>query len=320
MGQSGGRSGPFLLAILEPMVAGFALLLLTQNAIDLKPIASVRHPGIPEMSGIVRSKTYKDVYWVQNDSGNPAVLWPIRLDGTVIKPPKQTGFWVNESEPGKEEWPGIKVPSARNVDWEDITLDGSTLYVSDLGNNGNARKDLGVYVMPEPDPSRSTQTAQPKFLPIRYPDQTAFPPDNFEFDCEAIFIRNHKLYVITKHRKGSSSLVPLDSAKLYRLESAYTDRPNILKKLDERAGLGGWVTGAGLSPSGKTLAVLTNAPVASIWFFDVSRAGEKMLSAPSKQVLLKNAKQAEGICFENDKYVIVNNEQRELFRVTVPTK
>jgi hypothetical protein len=97
-----------------------------------------------------------------------------------------------------------------------------------------------------------------------------------------------------------------------------SDKTNVLKKIDERSGLGGWVTGAGLSPSGKKLAVLTNMPIASLWIFDISKAGEALLSAPAKQIRLANAKQAEAVCFEDEGHVIINNEDRDLFRVAVP--
>lgn len=300
------------------MLAAVVLLALSQTTLDLKAVATVKHPAIDEMSGIVLSRTYPGVFWVHNDSGDSARIFPIRADGSVVKPPYESDFWVNSQEAGKTEWPGIKIVNAHNVDWEDIAIDGDTLYVSDLGNNGNARRDLGVYVLPEPNPSATGETRALKFLPIRYPDQTTFPSAVWHFDCEAIFVLKHKLYVITKHRKDGNFAVPEDSAKLYRLDTSYTDRPNVLKKLDEREGLGGWVTAADLSPNGRTLAVLCNAPVASIWFFDIGRMGDAMLNAPSKRILLKNARQAEAICFENDKSVLVTNEQRDIFRVATP--
>jgi hypothetical protein len=300
------------------MLAALALLAFGQTTIDLKAIATVKHPPIGEMSGIVQSRTYPGVFWVHNDSGDSARIFPIKADGTLIKPTYETDFWVNTPEEGKKEWPGIKIVDAHNVDWEDIAIDRDILYVSDLGNNGNARRDLGVYVIPEPNPNATGETRSLKFLPIKYPDQTTFPSAVWHFDCEAIFVFKGKLHIITKHRKDGNFAVPEDSAKLYRLETAYTDKPNVLKKLDTREGLGGWVTAADLSPNGKTLAVLCNAPVASIWFFDLQRTGDGMLNAPSKRILLKNARQAEAICFENDKSVLVTNEQRDIFRVAAP--
>lgn len=301
-----------------PMLAALILLAASQSTIELKPIAKVEHAPVAEMSGIVKSRTYAGVYWVHNDSGDVARVFPIRLDGTVVKPSFETDFWVDKPVAGLKEWRGIEVANAQNIDWEDIAIDGDRLYIADLGNNGNARRDLGVYVLDEPNPEATGVARALKYLPIKYPDQIAFPPGIWHFDCEAMFVRGGKLYIVTKHRKDGQFLVPEDSAKLYRLDTELTDQANVLVKLDEREGLGGWVTAADVSPDEKTLAVLCNAPQASIWFFDLSRTDKAFLSAPSKRVLLKNARQAEALCFEDDRNVIVTNEQREIFRVAVP--
>jgi hypothetical protein len=58
-----------------------------QDALELKPHAVVQHKPIDEMSGIARSRTYEGVYWVHNDSGDRARIFPIRLDGSVVIPP-----------------------------------------------------------------------------------------------------------------------------------------------------------------------------------------------------------------------------------------
>lgn len=314
----------FLLAVLLhtlEMLALFAFLALGQAepaTLDLKPVATARHPSVNEMSGIVQSRRYPGVFWVHNDSGDDARIFSIRANGDVVKPPYEDRFWVNIAEPGKAEWPGIKIANATNVDWEDIAIDGETLYLADMGNNGNARRDLGVYVVPEPNPEATSVVRALKFLPIRYPDQISFPPKDWFFDCEAMFTYRGKLHFITKHRKDGKVFLPDAGARLYRLDSQHTDRSNVLKKLDERADIGGWVTAADLSPNGRTLAVLCQAPVASIWFFDISRAGDRMLSAPSRRVVLRGAKQAEAIGFVDERTVLVTNEQREMFRIAVP--
>ena len=40
-----------------------------------------------------------------------------------------------------EPWPGIAILDAWNVDWEDITFTDGHLYIGDVGNNGNGRRD-----------------------------------------------------------------------------------------------------------------------------------------------------------------------------------
>lgn len=282
----------------------------------LVPIAQVKHPPIDEMSGIVKSRRYPDTYWVHNDSGDVARLFAVRGDGSVIVPTwLASSYSADVAVEGKPVYLGIGVSLAANYDWEDIALDDDTLYIADTGNNGNARRDLGVYVVPEPNPAAVEGTRITKWLPIAYADQKAFPPEQWHFDCEAIFVVKHKLYFVTKWRVGDKIGQPDKGASLYRLDTEYTDRTNVLKLVDTRADLGGWVTAADVSPDGKTLAVLCQAPVASVWLFDISSGGDKFLSRPARRLVLNGAKQCEAICFDDAGSLLVTNEQRDIFRV-----
>jgi hypothetical protein len=148
------------------------------DALELKPHAVVQHKPIDEMSGIARSRTYEGVFWVHNDSGDRARIFPIRLDGSVVIPP----FVSRRDSSDRPEDPsvvyeGIHIEGAVNIDWEDIAIDGDTLYIADVGNNGNARRDLAVYVVKEPNPEATLQAHALKRVPVAYSDQKAFPDD-----------------------------------------------------------------------------------------------------------------------------------------------
>jgi len=275
----------------------------------------VKHPPIAEMSGIEKSQVHPDTYWVHNDSGDSARIFAINGKGQALMPPFETGFWADTPVAGKKEWPGIKVENASNIDWEDITLDRGNLYISDMGNNGNARRDLGVYVLAEPNPLATSSIRALKFVPVRYPDQTAFPPKKWQFDCEAMFALRGKLFFVTKHRLDDKIGIPQDSAKLYRLDSMRLDRDNVLTKLDETDGLGGWVTAAAASPDGKRIAILCQALRQSVWILDGRATGDKFLSAPKRRIPLSGLKQAEAICFDGNDTVVITNEQRDMFRL-----
>lgn len=291
-----------------------ALLLGFQG---IAKIGTAIHPPVNEMSGIVKSRTYKDVYWVHNDSGDTARIFPILAGGSVIFPPSATGYWANTAVPGKQEWPGVRIDNASNVDWEDIAYDGSNLYLGDVGNNGNSRQDLGVYVVPEPNPSTAFHVPAAQFIKIQYPDQTAFPPSAWEFDCESIFFLRGKLYFVTKHRLGGQIGIPSDSAKLYRLDSMRTDRVNVLTKVDQVSGLGGWVTAADISDDGTKLAILCQAIGQSVWIFDATATGDKFFSGTKRKIPLSGLQQCEGIAFEGNDRVLITNEQREIFRLKI---
>lgn len=270
------------------------------------PIGQVGFEPINEMSGIVKSGKYRDLYWVHNDSGDKPRFFAVRGDGKVVTPPT-----------GTQGYEGIRVESARNSDWEDIARDRDTLYLSDMGNNGNARQDLGIYAVKEPDPTKVTSVKLKAFYPIAYPDQKEFPPSGFRpFDCEAIFTLRGKVYFVTKHRLNS--LIPGTSAGLYRLDTRFTDRKNVLTKLDEHPNLGGWVTGADVSPDGKTVAVLTQAPEQSVWLFDARAKGDKFLTqGKPRRIVFTGAKQCEAVAFADNGTLLVTNEQRDIYRFKV---
>ena len=285
----------------------------------LTPAAQAAHEPLSEMSGIVKSRRYPGVYWVHNDSGDEPRLFAIRADGGVVMPPWLAGdfFAGAPAVEGKKAYPGVRIDMAANSDWEDIAVDGDTLYIADVGNNGNARRDLGVYVVTEPNPEATDRARPLKWLPVAYADQDAFPGDRWHFDCEAVFASRGKLYFVTKHRASGKIDVPEASASLYRLDTAHTDRVNVLTRVDSHPDLGGWVTAADLSPDGRTLAVLCQGPVQSVWLFDAPRSGDRFLSGRARRLVFTNARQCEAVCFDGNDSLIVTNEQRDLFRLPV---
>ena len=261
------------------------------------PTGVIRKEAISELSGLAASRQYPGIVWGHNDSGDSARFFALHPEGSFVAE--------------------ITVKDAKNHDWEDIALDGKTLYITDMGNNKNERDNLCVYKLAEPDPGRGNQKVEATKIRVAYPDQTEFPPkkDAWRFDCEAAFLYRGKLHVLTKHRAAGMHFLPLDSTVLYRLDSENTQKTNVLTRLDQRSGLGGWVTGADLSPDGKLLAVLAHLPVASVWIFETRGVGEKLLSKPVKRQVLESAKQCEAICFLDNQTLLLGNEQRELFRL-----
>ncbi|CAN5376420.1 hypothetical protein BH11ARM2_BH11ARM2_02790 [soil metagenome] len=292
-------------------MAVLAVLLVLQ----VPSIAKITLPAIDEGSGIVASRRYPGVYWTHNDSGDVARIFPIHADGTVMMPKR---YLPKADKPGKV-YEGVAIDLAQNIDWEDITSDGETLYISDTGNNHNARRDLGVYAVREPNPSEIDRTRPYAWYPVEYPEQKAFPPreGNLAWDCESIFHLRGKLYFLTKTRNPKG--FPLGISRLYRLDTRWTDRPNPLHFLEEKSDFGGWVTAADASPDGSQIAVLTHFPQAAVWLFDAHAPGDQFFSKPLRTIPLgTGAGQCEGVCFENDgKSLLVTNEGRDIFRITL---
>ena len=259
-----------------------------------RPTARVASQEVTELSGLAASRRHKGVLWGENDSGDSARVFAFRRDGSVVG---QT-----------------KIAGATNVDWEDLAIEpgvkSDTLWIDDLGNNGNARRDLALYAVPEPRPGAAVSQPAVRY-PVRYPDQTEFPPakKSRRFDAEAIFVRDHKMYVLTKWRQYG---LPGFGTALYRMDTRFTDRENVLTKLGEAERLDGWVTGADLSPDGRRLAVLVHLPVPSIWIFDATR-GDRMLDFPLSRLRIPYTGQCEAIVWLSGTRLMVTNEPGDLF-------
>ena len=264
-------------------------------------VGRVEHEALGEVSGIERS-ALGDFYWVHNDSGDEARLFAIDADARVLRPP-----YIRVSE---ADWPGHVIDNAWNFDWEDIALADGVLYIADVGNNGNARRDLGVYVVNEPDPLAIPRMRTLRFLPIRYPDQEAYPAQRWHFDCEGVFVADARLYFITKHRRPGEIGGFEAGAKLYRLDTSFTDRENVLTLLGTHKDIF-LATGADLSPDGSRLAVSTYD---ALWIFDSPTDGDNWLSGTAWRLDLDRrvVKQLEAVTWDDARTLRLVNENRDV--------
>jgi hypothetical protein len=282
-----------------------------------KPYAHVGSEPIGELSGIVKGRGRDNLFWVHNDSGDSARIFAITAEGKSILPTySRFTSYGDEPEKGKEQWQGFPVLNANNVDWEDIAIDEHYLYVSDMGNNSNDRRDLGIYLVSEIDPTASTRSAVIQFLPVVYPEQTEFPPAKKYFDSESLFTDNGNLYLLTKHRGGGITGLDWEAgANLYRVDGRNTDKPNVLTKVDSNPNILA-ATGADVSPNGQQLAVIS---VDALWLFSKPTADDLWLSAPAQRYPIdKQAfRQLEAVTWIDDNTLLIGNEQRDLFKVSL---
>jgi hypothetical protein len=161
---------------------------------------------ITESSGILACGS--NFIWSHEDSGNDNKLYGFDTLGNL----KRT----------------IVISNVENIDWEDLTTDSDgNIYIADLGNNNNNRKDLAIYKIPNPENYAGSQV-QAEILAVSYADQTAFPPPshNQNFDVEAIVWRNGYLYLFTKDRSQPFSGL----TKMYKM----SDQPGtyLLQPMD----------------------------------------------------------------------------------------
>ncbi len=236
-----------------------------------QPLGQYTHTAIRESSGIVASKQFKGVYWTLNDSGNPSTLYATQRNGTLIKE--------------------IAIRGTRNFDWEALAIDErGQLWIGDIGNNSRMRIDLNVAVVKEPDPYTETEAHVIAKYPYKYPEQNV--------DAEGLFIADGIPYIVTKEQS---------SAILFRFPTMKADSKQILERVgaftDARL-----VTGAGISPDGKRLAVCTyNA----LWVYHADD-GNISHMIQSKPWILQHNFQGEAICFEGYN-LYFTNEARDIY-------
>lgn len=116
-----------------------------------------------------------------NDGGNSPTLFLIDMHGKLVK--------------------SVHVSNATNVDWEDLTLDskGQYLYIADVGNNLNQRRDLCFYKI-DVRLLLLADSIPAERIPFSYSNQLLFPPEKNKllFDCEATAFYNGQLYLFGK--------------------------------------------------------------------------------------------------------------------------
>ncbi|HMV70464.1 MAG TPA: hypothetical protein PKA64_26725 [Myxococcota bacterium] len=253
--------------------------------------------AVAESSGLAASARHPGTFWTHGDSG--------------------TGNWLFAVDGQGRVEARVQVKGAELVDWEDLTPDGDgNLWLADSGNNDNDRRDLAMYRVPEPDPDTAREARIDRAVRFSYPDQAAFPGDGpLNFDAEAVFWSEGRLYLLTKHRSDHDTTLyrfPADEGVvvLERVSSFTVGGP------DDRSG--GKVTAASLSPDGQTLALLTYH---AVLLFGRPASGDDWLSRPLSQFPLvqTTTRQCEAVAWDGPA-LIVGNEEGRLFRVADPTR
>ena len=280
----------------------------------------VSHAPVDEISGIVRSRWQENVWWVHNDSGDTPRIFAIDSTGSVHVAPWHAGEYAAGAGADSSEtppWPGVQLGAAAHIDYEDIAVEDSVLYLGDIGNNGNARRDLGIYVIREPF-YHDRRTRPVKHLPLRYPDQETFPAQEWHFDAESLFVDDGTLYVLTKHREGQQINSPEEGTKLYRLDTEHTHRVNTLTLVDRHDTIPP-PTAAALSPNGERLAVLGYA---SVWLFPRPEDETHWLSTKPRRIALPadQSQQAEAVTWDDPHTLRITNEQRDVWTLSLKTK
>ena len=255
---------------------------------------------LSEISGI--ENLSNDTFLAINDSGDEPIIYAMNSDGIIYHKMFITG--------------------AKNIDWEDLSSDDDFIYIGDIGNNRNQRKDLVVYRIPLtnlmgyqnidgkghhnlPD----TLKAEP--YPLNYPDQISFPPkeSRMNFDSEAIAEAEGKLLILSKDRSKPYHGL----CKVYEVDLS-NNLPQI--KLLQEIQLKGmsWLTGSatGCDYFNNKLYVLTYK---RLYIFERRQGVFKLLLKKN----LGPIQQWEGICVETENKIRIVAEKSRLGRQKMKT-
>jgi hypothetical protein len=94
----------------------------------------------------------------------------------------------------------VLMQGTQNIDWEDVAIDSSYIYIGDFGNNANGnRTDLKIYRISK----FSIQINNPLIdtISFTYSDQVNYNPtgsNNSDFDCEAMIVKGDSIHLFTK--------------------------------------------------------------------------------------------------------------------------
>ena len=85
----------------------------------------------------------------------------------------------------------------KNNDWEDITKDDQFIYVANMGNNFDTRKNLSIVKTPI-DPSSN----KAELIEFKYPEQVKFTTvySQSQYDAEALITIDDYLIILTKNK------------------------------------------------------------------------------------------------------------------------
>ncbi|MDC6404598.1 MULTISPECIES: hypothetical protein [Maribacter] len=239
--------------------------------------------SLKENSGMVSLKD--STVWIIEDGGNKDELYKVDFKGNILKT--------------------LKMKNGDNDDWEDLTKDSlGNVYIADIGNNNNSRKNLKIYKVPNPEIEPGDKIDAEK-IELSYPNQKEFPPKKSGryFDAEAIFHHNNKLFIVTKNRAnpftGSAYIYSVPDQKgVY--EANLVGEINVCKDWKTCQ-----ITGIAISPSGKKIIALSYGKL----FIFTDFTWDNFSNGKIEEIDLGIRTQLESICFLNEDLILLSDER-----------
>ncbi|MDP6380426.1 MAG: hypothetical protein QF662_03680 [Phycisphaerae bacterium] len=238
-----------------------------------RKLSDLANKQIRESSGLACSRRRKGVFWTHNDSGDAPRIFAFNLAGDNLAT--------------------YTIAGAKARDWEDMASfkmgKRAYLLLADVGNNSRRRKEVTIYIIPEPPldvSKRSVKGTVRSMLTIRF----SFEDGNY--DCESVAIDpTEKIIYLVPKVLGSRT-------KIYALP------------LPRKPGAGGAAKAVAkvsiptavamdISPDGLRAVVLTYGSAREY----TRRPGEKWAQAFSRKprkISMPSRRQGESICYGAD--------------------
>ncbi len=237
-----------------------------------------------ENSGIVSFNN--ESAWLVEDGGNKNEIYKTNFKGEIVKK--------------------LSVKKAENIDWEDLAKDNlGNIYIGDIGNNENKRKNLVVYKIPNPEVEKGNKI-KAEAISFYYPEQTKFPPKKkgLYYDAEALFYQNKNLYIITKNRANPFN----GEALVYKIPAK--KGKHAAQLIDTFKMCSDWnycqITSADISPDGKKLVLLSYGRLYVITNF----TEDNFSKGKMETIDLQTNSQLESICFIDNTKLLLSDEKK----------
>ncbi|WP_340074010.1 T9SS type A sorting domain-containing protein [Leptobacterium sp. I13] len=241
---------------------------------------------IEETSGLI---FYNGKLITHNDSGNTPQLFEIdTLSNTITRT--------------------ITVTNANNIDWEDITQDDNYIYIGDIGNNNGSRTDLKIYRIDKLQYDTNISVTA-EIIAFSYEDQIDFTPlpNANNWDAEALFSYNGKLYVCTKEWVSEQTTA-------YEIPIAPGAHTAINKGVYDVQGL---ITGATYSPDTGMLYLCGYSNLLQPFITSSSGISEENIFVGSQVKIALSSlgfSQIEGItCVSSNRYFLSSEKNTQVF-------
>jgi hypothetical protein len=222
-----------------------------------------------------------NTYLMHNDGGNANEIFVVDSNCQIIRT--------------------ITVVNMPNIDWEDLTLSNNgTLFIGDIGNNNNTRKDLRIGIIEYSD-WFNQDTVEASFIHFSYASQSAFPPPNAQkiYDCEAMVWHNDSLFLFSKNwtqpYTGFTHLYGMPAASgtyaVRALDSFKTGSISVTSFITSADALG------------DQFALLSSSDV---WIFDFDNA-LRFNGSPTNRSL-NDFSQKEALCYQSPTRLAITDE------------